>query len=76
MNYLVTVETSKLNLLLREKVIQKWNYTMVFMFYGFNGMTSIKYGIMCLKVGNEKIKFHQKKGEIRREERREEEKRE
>lgn len=80
MNSLVTlclfsVEKGNLNLLLREKVIQEWNDMMVFMFYGFNSMTSIKYGIMRLKVGNEKIQFHQKNGEIRREERREEEKR-
>lgn len=72
---LFSVEKGNLNLLLREKVIQEWNDMMVFMFYGFNSMTSIKYGIMRLKVGNEKIQFHQKNGEIRREERREEEKR-
>lgn len=75
---LFCVEKSNLllNLLLREKVIQEWNDTLVFMFYSFNGMTSIKYGIMRLRIGNEIIQFQQKKGEIRREERGGEEKRE
>lgn len=77
MNSLVTscLFSANLNPLLREKVIQQWKDMMVFMFYSFNGMTSIKFGIMRLKVGNEKIQFHQKNGEMRREERREEEKR-